>query len=285
MPGRDAIKFIKTTFTGYTRQAVKDIFGATVLVLTAHPDDESAAAGALLKYLERAVIAHITDGAPRNLVDAHAHGFTTAEDYAVARRRELHSALGLAGVRPQDCLQAGIPDQEASKRLIDATEWVRERILEAEPETILTLAYEGGHPDHDAACFAAHAAVALLRQEGKISPPIIEFPLYHALAGVSRCMNPGFLPRQDVEPITFILTEEERKLKREMLDRFITQSGLLRFISLEEECFRVAPKYDLTLAPHEGKLFYESFDWGQDGPGWREEAKRALVRLGLTEKI
>lgn len=285
MPGREAIKFIKTTFTGYMRQSVRDIFGATVLVITAHPDDECAAAGALYRYLERVVFAHVTDGAPRNLVDALARGFTTAEDYAVARRRELHAALSLAGVRPQDCHQAGIPDQEASKRLVEATEWVTGRIKDVEPETILTLAYEGGHPDHDAACFAAHAGVALLRKEGLIPPPIIECPLYHAGGSMSRRMNPGFLPRQDVEAITFILTEEERKLKREMLDRFVTQSGVLRFISIEEECFRVAPKYDFTMAPHEGKLFYESYDWGHDGPGWREEAKRALATFGIDEKI
>src|SRR3972149_1548020 len=285
MPGRDAIKFIKTTFTGYTRQSVKDIFGATVLVVAAHPDDECVAAGALYKYLERAVFAHITDGAPRNLVDALARGFATASEYADARRLELHSALSLAGVRPQDCLQAGIADQEASKRLVDATEWVRDRIKGVEPETILTLAYEGGHPDHDAAAFAAHAAAALLRQEGVQPPPIIECSLYHAGDGGSRRMSPGFLPREDVEPITFILTEEDRRLKREMLDRFITQSGVLRFFTVEDERFRPAPKSDFTLPRHEGKLYYESFDWGQDGLLWREEAGRSLARLGLPEKI
>lgn len=285
MPGREAIKFIKTTFAGYTRESVKDIFGASVLVLTAHPDDECVAAGALYRYLERAVFAHLTDGAPRNLVDALAHGFATAADYAEARRRELHSALSVAGVRPQDCVQAGIADQEASKRLVEATEWVRERIKEIEPETIITLAYEGGHPDHDAAAFAAHAASSLLRKEGVTPPPIIECPLYHAGGSASRRMCPGFLPRADVEPITFILTEAERKLKREMLERFVTQSGVLRFFTIEEECFRPAPEYDFTLPPHEGKLYYESFDFGQDGPGWREEARGALARLALPKKI
>lgn len=285
MPGREAIKFIKTTFTGYTRESVKDIFGASVLVLTAHPDDECVAAGALYRYIEKAVFAHVTDGSPRNLVDAAALGFVSAADYAEARRRELHSALSLAGVRPGSCVQAGIPDQEASRRLVEASEWVRDRIREFEPETLLTLAYEGGHPDHDAVSFAAHAAAALLRREGVMPPPIIEFPLYHAGDSASRLANVGFLPREDVEAITFILTEEERRIKREMLERFVTQSRVLRFFTVEEECFRPAPKYDFTSAPHEGKLFYESFDWGQDGAGWREEARAALARLGLQGKI
>ncbi|MBI2399688.1 MAG: hypothetical protein HYV23_01260 [Deltaproteobacteria bacterium] len=70
-----------------------------------------------------------------------------------------------------------------------------------------------------------------------------------------------------------------------MLDKFVTQSAVIRFFTVQEECFRVAPEYDFTLAPHEGKLYYESFDWGQDGPGWRDEARRALARLGLPEKI
>jgi LmbE family N-acetylglucosaminyl deacetylase len=285
MPGREAIKFIKTTFTGYTRASVKDIFGASVLVLAAHPDDECVAAGALYRNIEKAVFCHLTDGAPGNLIDARARGFKTAGEYAGARRRELLSALSLAGVPPQNCVQAGIADLEASRKLVYAAEWVMERIKEFAPETIITLAYEGGHPDHDAVSFAAHAAASLLRKDGVMPPPLIECPLYHALGRGTRFESSGFIPREDTEPITFILTEEERRLKREMLERFETQSGTLRFFTVEEECFRTAPQYDFTQPPHAGKLFYESFDWGLDGPGWREEARGALEKLGLKGKI
>lgn len=278
MPDRDAIKFIKTTFTGYSGVPVKDIFGASVLVLVAHPDDETVGAGALYRYLDRAVFAHITDGAPRNLVDAVAHGFGSAREYAEARKKELLSALSLAGIPEADCLQCGIPDQEATAKLDEVTEWVRDRIREVRPETVLTGAYEGGHPDHDAVSFAAHAARALLKKEGAHAPPIIEFPLYHAgPAG----MQTGFIPREDAEPITFILTEEERRIKREMIERFTTQAGTLRHFLVEEESFRPAPSYDFTAAPHDGALYYDSFEWGVNGPGWRAAAKEALARLGL----
>lgn len=282
MPDRDAIKFIKTTFTGYVNVPVKDIFGASVLVLTAHPDDETIGAGALYRYLDRAVFAHITDGAPENLVDAVAHGFSSARDYAEARKKELLSALKLAGVPEADCLQCGIPDQASAENLPDITGWIMDRVGELRPETILTLAYEGGHPDHDSVSFAAHAARALLKREGSHAPPIIEFPLYHAGPGG---MQTGFLPREDVEPITFILTEDERRLKREMIERFTTQTGTLRHFHVEEESFRPAPLYDFTAAPHDGSLYYESFDWGMDGRGWRSRAKKALLKLGLEGMI
>jgi len=284
MPGREAIRFIKTTFTGYTRRSVKDIFGASVLVLAAHPDDECVAAGALFRHLEKVRFAHLTDGAPGNLVDARSRGFTTAAEYAEARRSELISALSLAGVGPECCVSAGIADQEASWRLVEAAEWAREAILEFAPETILTLSYEGGHPDHDAVSFAAHAAAALLRGRGGAPPPIIECALYHA-GGPGTMASFGFLPRGDVEPITFILTEEERRLKKKMLERFATQSGVLRHFTVEEESFRPAPRYDYTLPPHDGKLFYESFEWGIGGREWRVQAKAALGSLGLKGPI
>lgn len=282
MPDRDAIKFIKTTFTGYLNVPVKDIFGASALVLVAHPDDETVGAGALFRYLDKAVFAHITDGAPKNLVDAVAHGFPSAGEYAEARRKELMAALALAGVSSADCVQCGIPDQEAAGNLFDVTLWVMEKVRELQPETILTLAYEGGHPDHDAVSFAAHAARALLKKEGGHAPHLIEFPLYHA---GPNGMQTGFLPREDVEPITFILTEEERRLKREMIETFTTQAGTLRHFLVEEESFRPAPAYDFTSAPHDGQLYYESFEWGDDGAGWRRKAKEALLRLGLKNTI
>lgn len=283
MADREAIKFIKTTFTGYLNTPVKDIFGANVLVVAAHPDDETVGAGALYRYLQKAFFAYATDGAPRNLVDAIAHGFTSAEGYAEARAKELRAALRVAGIPEQNLYQLGVHDQEASKRLADITLWVKDRITQIRPETVLTLAYEGGHPDHDAVAFATHAAMALLKKESALLLPIIEFPLYHA--GNDGTMRKDFVPKEDVEPITFILTEEERRLKREMLERFETQAGMLRHFTVGEECFRPAPKYDFLRPPHEGRLYYESFDWGQDGEEWRGEAKKVLAELGLSGSL
>lgn len=47
------------------------------------------------------------------------------------------------------------------------------------PRRLVTHAYEGGHPDHDAAAFVARAALDLLRRSGRPAPRLLEMALYH----------------------------------------------------------------------------------------------------------
>ncbi|HBG47587.1 MAG TPA: GlcNAc-PI de-N-acetylase [Deltaproteobacteria bacterium] len=272
-------RFIKTSMVGYARELVKDIFGARVLIVAAHPDDEAAGAGALYKYLDKAVFVHVTDGAPRDLVDAASHGFKSAGEYAKARRNELFKALSFAGIGPEDCLEVGIPDQEAGFNLAGLALKLKEMIGMTEPESVMAHTYEGGHPDHDSVSFGVAAAVALLKKEGAEAPPIIEYPLYHAVEGRLRVFE--FLPREGVEDITVILTEEEKRFKEKMMDSFTTQAGVLRVFPFEFERFRPAPRYDFAAPPHEGGLYYERFNWGIDGRVWRELASKAIKELGI----
>ena len=72
---------------------------ARVLLVAAHPDDETVGVGAQLHRCDDLILLHLTDGAPRNLADARRHGFDDAPSYGAARARELHLyAIGLAAV-------------------------------------------------------------------------------------------------------------------------------------------------------------------------------------------
>ena len=272
-------RFIRTSFMGYTREFVKDIFGEKVLVAAAHPDDEVAGAGAMYRYIERALFMHVTDGAPRDMLDAMAHGFRSAEEYSEARRKELMRSLSVVGIKPEDCFQAWVPDQLSSFNLVKIALRLVELIKEIEPESILVLPYDGGHPDHDSVCFSVHAAAALLRREGVLPPPMIEYPLYHERNGRLSVME--FIPKEGFDDITVILTEEQKRLKAQMMDSFTTQAGLLKRFPLDFERFRAAPAYDFTAPPHDGGLHYERFNWGVDGRKWRELAMKAMGELGL----
>jgi LmbE family N-acetylglucosaminyl deacetylase len=250
----------------------------TVAVVVAHSDDETIGIGAQLPRLRGVTIVHVTDGAPRSMTDALAHGFATAEQYAAARRRELEAAMRLAGVPPDALVALGVPDQDASARLAEVARRLADLIAGRGFDVVVTHAYEGGHPDHDACAFAVHAAAALVAREGR-PPGIVEMPLYSA--GPDGRTAQRFLPLPGAPEVTIPLSEEERRLKRRMYDAHETQRAVLEMFSWDTERFRAAPPYDFTALPNGGRLLYEQHDWGMTGARWSALVRAALAELDL----
>lgn len=255
-----------------------------VLMVVAHPDDETIGAGGILPRLRDLTILHITDGAPRNPADAQAAGYQSREEYAGARRCELRGAMRLAGIPDSQLRRLNVVDQEASLAMAYITLKLVDLLRELRPGTVLTHPYEGGHPDHDAAAFAVHAACARV----PAPPDVYEFTSYHAAAQASaagsgvqptRIETGRFLPGTDPGE-TVVLDEAARQRKRQMVECFPTQLHMLRHFGVDEERFRPAPAYDFTEAPHAGTLLYESFPWGITGQRWRLLAEEALRTLG-----
>ncbi len=253
------------------------------LVVAAHPDDEVIGIGGQLVRLSSHVhVLHVTDGAPRDMHDAHAHGFATRHAYADARRRELLGALAEAGIGPERTFVFGLADQEAAQDLVTVARRLAELLSWLRPECVVSPACEGGHPDHDAAAFAAWAARALLRQAGQLAPAGVEFPLYHW--GPEGMVTGRFLPGGP--PALLVqLSPEGCALKKRMVARFATQQEVLSPFCLDAERFRPAPERDFRLPPHAGPLHYERFPWGWTGLRWREQAAQALLELELTPGV
>jgi LmbE family N-acetylglucosaminyl deacetylase len=142
-----------------------------------------------------------------------------------------------------------------------------------QPDLVLSPAYEGGHPDHDAAAFA----VALVRKSIK-SFRHWEYPLYHANRK-GRMITGKFIARPDDGRETVIsLSEDEKSLKSRMLACFETQQEIINRFRVKSERFRPAPAYDFTRPPHPGPLQYERWGWGITGAEWRRRAREALAR-------
>ena len=247
------------------RIAQCQVIGARTALVVAHPDDETIGMGASMHLFSDLMLVHVTDGAPRDGADARAHGFAHSADYAAARRAELRGAMVAGDVSPA-LVTLDIPDQAASLAMGAIADRLAELLARTRTELVFTHAYEGGHPDHDATCWAVHTACARLVAR----PAIVEMPLYHA--GVTGGLTTGrFLPGGP--PATEIgLDDAAQARKRRMLDCFVTQRAMLDAFTTTAECFRVAQPPDFTRAPHESELFYEQFAWGMTGARWRQLA-------------
>ena len=229
-------------------------------IVVAHPDDETIAAGARLHLMPGLLLVHVTDGAPRRLNDPVKLGFPSPEAYADAREQELQAALACAGVSPAR-IRLGVPDQDASLEMPGIADRLRTILREHAIEAVVTHAYEGGHPDHDAVCRAVHAATDC---------PVYEFAGYHA--GPDGEMTVArFLPGP---PETRVLLDpREQARKQAMLDCFATQRDILRLFGVSVERYRRAGTIDFSRPPHEGALNYERWGWEMTGARWRSLAK------------
>ncbi len=231
--------------------------GTTVL-LVAHPDDEVLAFGALLQQMKKAIVVFATDGAPRD--DYFWKEYGSREAYAQIRRQEAQEALSIVGAHPVflwERVPGGITDQELFQHLPAAIRAFDQVIVEYKPACLLTLAYEGGHPDHDAACFIAWEAGR------RIGLPVWESPLYHRDAdGFSAAQTfPTKTGREihlDVEGATL-----EKKLR--MFHTYKSQRLVMDGFRPEIEQFRPIMDYDFTARPLPWKLNYELWQWKMTG--------------------
>lgn len=251
------------------------------MVVMAHPDDETVGAGSRLPRLAQAQFTCVTDGAPRDGEDAAQLALTPA-DYARERRLELQTVLVRCGIGPGQLRMLECADQQAALQMAALSRQLAALFAEHGIAAVLTHAYEGGHPDHDATAFAVHAAAALVRARGAREPGIVEMASYHrGPDGLRTC---SFLPAPAGElPVTTLqLTEAERDRKADLIASYATQAAALRNFPLDCEAFRPAPRYDFRQPPHAGTLNYELHPWGMTGEGFRKLAAEALEELGLV---
>lgn len=207
-------------------------------------------------------ILHVTDSAPRNPKYFTRAGFSTREDYAAHRRQEMLRAVALAGVTEAQCDVLPISDQEATRHLPFLAQEIARRLDGI--GTVLTHAYEGGHPDHDACALACQVAVGQGRQEA---------PFYHAAVG--HLVAARFI--SNAPHHTESLSAQQQALKSKMFAAFDSQKQVFDRFPLDQEVWRAAPVYDFLAPPHPGTLYYETRDLGFTGAEWRQYAQLFLT--------
>jgi N-acetylglucosamine malate deacetylase 2 len=248
----------------HAREAVR------LMVIAAHPDDETLGASALIASHETTVI-QVTDGAPHDARFWPA-GTRAREDYATQRAREAENALAIARAKR---VTLGFVDLETTHALADLTSAIAHALARESPSLVVTHAYEGGHPDHDAVAFAVAHAARLLERPTRVW----EMALYH---GASGALAVGHFI-DDRGSIRRALASDELARRRAMLACFETQKETLApFAAIVAERYRRAPTYDFTKPPHEGALWYERLGFPVTGEAWRESATRSLATLSRS---
>jgi LmbE family N-acetylglucosaminyl deacetylase len=243
-----------------------------LLLLAAHPDDETIGASLLLARFPQTQVVYLTDGAPRDRSFWSPGAQGSPEDYAEMRRREAQNALALAGVLPRQLVWLGGVDQEAILQAPRLTDTFTEVLQKHQPEIVVTHSYEGGHPDHDTAALIARMALSRVGQ-GSL---LLEMTSYHAHSG--GCVTGEFLTA-DADEIVCELAPEDRLRKQRMMDEYESQRAVLAGFSIDRERFRPAPAYDFSKPPHEGRLWYECMESPMTGSQWRTRANAAIREM------
>ena len=242
----------------YFRMAadLEQLLGRT-MVLVAHPDDECITCGGLLQRMREPIVIYATDGSPQDPYFWSKYG--SREVYSRLRQEEARAALAQVGVTEVVFLADQDPkliDQELFRNLGIAFELLLSEVRRRQPEALLTLAYEGGHPDHDSCNLLAGELGRFL------ALPVWEAPLY-------RRRRSELSVQEFVEPngseIPFLPSAEEIERKRQMCLQYPSQGDFLQVFGLEREMYRPLKEYDYSRPPHEGKLNYEQWQWSMTG--------------------
>jgi LmbE family N-acetylglucosaminyl deacetylase len=214
------------------------------LLLVAHPDDESIGAGILMQRNQGMHTVFATSGAPNRPYIWRQFG--TPRRCARIRREEAAAALAIVDVPKPVFL--GFPDGRLYRNLAPAYRHLSELVRRIAPQIVMTHAYEGGHPDHDACSFLAS------RLARKFDLECWEMPYYRP-TGLQEggVVIQQFLRGLNQESLADP-TAAEVSTKRAMFAAHRSQCSVLADFDPARECYRPQPAYDYS------KLAIESLD-------------------------
>jgi N-acetylglucosamine malate deacetylase 2 len=274
-PARTSLSLLGSRCDPFLRALVsgQDI-ADPVVVVSAHPDDETIGIGARMRHLKNLTLIHVTNGA-REGPGAQRAGFPDAASYSAARFKELERVLDVLQARPVQRRFLKFVDSEtvhSLDRLVDVlTNELRGQSV------VVTHAYEGGHPDHDSCAFAVQEACERLAAAGEAPPLRIEHTGYHSYKGELRAG--AFWASERTSIVRVRLDAQERRLKAAALQAFESQSWLRSVFRIDRETYRAAPVYDFTQPPAPGAWLYDTFGWVMKGETWLARAREAASRL------
>lgn len=186
--------------------------------------------------------------------------------YGDLREAESRRAMELLGVEPSSQYFLRLPDGHALDNLEGIVVRLSRLLRRLKPASVFVPAFEGGHPDHDAAQLAA--AVAIRSISHILRPTLFEFPLYSRTGG--RLLRVGEFIPGTTEIRQTPVKLRDRLLKRRLAVTFRSQRAIIwpltglrggpMMVHVKGEPYRRVPAdRDYTVRPHPGRLAYEFY--------------------------
>jgi len=229
-----------------------------VLVILAHHDDEFFLAPLIRDECAAGAAVHVCfltngslDGTPPEVRMRESHGALAGLGVGGDRIAELGAQTGILDCGLAESAGAAL---SALERGYAGRHFVR----------IYLMAWEGGHPDHDAAHMRGLAYADRAQPEARL----FEFPLYNAFRAIpGLCQVMTLIPRPGSELLQRTLTGEEARACSSMREAYPSQQQVFRSLApaIDWGLFtrgsfqyrELGPRPDHALRPHPGPLFYE----------------------------
>ena len=219
-----------------------------VLFVIPHPDDEIVGSCILIKNFLRkhkVTLFFMTNG----VISSNASWFWKRKNYkkeVSIRYQEMLKSLAHLGVN--DFFLQDIPTRHLKSNIDKSYYFLKQVILDKKIDTVFCPAYEGGHQDHDVANFIVSKL--------KLYCKIFEFPEYNFHG---RVINTNTFFEINGSEIILDLDNEEKLFKTQCMNIYKSEKKNLKYINLEQECFRPLINYNYSSPPHDGVLFYRRY--------------------------
>lgn len=233
-----------------------DFFGdGNILFLFPHPDDElssTALISKLIKNNKKVFLIYLSSGVPSEeeyqspLKDKYPFSL-----YSVLRGTEFYRALKLLSIPSEYLSLLNYSTKKTPFYINSIYSTVEKMILREKVNTLLSCAYEGGHPDHDICSFVASS---IQKRHKKILG--VEYTSYFMENG--KIITGKFMHSQIEEKLTITLSKNDKRLKKNMHQLYSSQSDMLKNFLLLNETFRIKPYYNYSSLPARD-ICYESW--------------------------
>ncbi len=244
-----------------------------VVVVTAHPDDETVSLGGALGLLAHVTIVQLTDGAIDDPDAWTKAGVTSRADYRCVRSVEQAAACLALGT-PARIVECHVIDQQTVGRLGALIDVVTPHLVDA--DLVFTHPYEGGHVDHDSAAFIVQQACARLTQP----PARVEFASYHWDGQTRRAGV--FWPVAGHPAVTALISDDRVARKQAAIAAYASQASVTRWFPVSREAYRIAPVYDFSQPPTTPACWYDRKAWKTTSAQWRAAAAAVLARQAVS---